>query len=71
MPRASTGWRPAANDNLPADDQRFEDHVRLAKLVHTIGILAYDKSLTAPDAMRRIRDALGTFYDAFDDPDEA
>ena len=43
----------------------------LVKLVHTIGILACDTSLTAPDAMRRIRDALGTFYGAFDDPDEA
>jgi hypothetical protein len=33
-------------------------------------ILANDRSLTAPDAMRRIRDAIGTHYGVFDDPDD-
>jgi hypothetical protein len=35
-----------------------------------VAVLAYDKSLTTPDAMRRIRDTLGEHYGVFDDPDE-
>jgi hypothetical protein len=39
-------------------------------LVGTIRAIAFDRGLTAPDQMRRIRDAINEQSGVFDDPDD-
>jgi len=39
-------------------------------LIRTIRLIAFDRSLTAPDQMRRIRDALNEAAGVYTDPDD-
>jgi hypothetical protein len=54
---------------IPAEAGLRSAMVKLkSMLVIRLNRIAYDKTLAAPDAMRRIRDELGAFHGVFDAP---